>query len=169
MGEKYGGENRKRRTKLKSKQGGSGAKQGQCGDKIVELWSTEQKRSCMELHTASWPVRESNPGLRRERASSWPLDQQAVKSRRQDSNLRPLRPERSALPNWATPRCSWAFVLCCLPATRIYYHDSGKNASIFLKKKQIFKTNFPECGEKPGKALFYAGKWHFRLSGGSIS
>ena len=25
-------------------------------------------------------------------------------SRRQDSNLRPLRPERSALPNWATPR-----------------------------------------------------------------
>ena len=34
---------------------------------------------------------------------------------------------------------------------------------------QIFKTNFPECGKKPGKALFYAGKWHFRLSGGSIS
>ena len=25
-------------------------------------------------------------------------------SRRQDLNLRPLRPERSALPNWATPR-----------------------------------------------------------------
>ena len=86
-------------------------------------------------------------------------------SRRQDSNLRPLRPERSALPNWATPRCSWAFVLCCLPATRIYYHDSEKNASVFLKKKQIFKTNFPECGENPGNALFYAEKWHFRLSG----
>ena len=55
-----------------------------------------------------WPVRESNPGLRRERASSWPLDQQAVcfiiESRRRDSNTRPLRPERSALPNWATPR-----------------------------------------------------------------
>ena len=26
------------------------------------------------------------------------------KSRRRDSNTRPLRPERSALPNWATPR-----------------------------------------------------------------
>ena len=86
---------------------------------INENYDRYKKRSCMEFHTASWPVRESNPGLRRERASSWPLDQQAVKSRRQDSNLRPLRPERSALPNWATPRCSWAFVLCCLPATRI--------------------------------------------------
>ena len=28
-------------------------------------------------------------------------------SRRQDSNLRPLRPERSALPNWATPRLDY--------------------------------------------------------------
>ena len=26
-------------------------------------------------------------------------------SRWQDSNLRPLRPERNALPSWATPRC----------------------------------------------------------------
>ena len=64
------------------------------------LWKTQSN--------FRWPVRESNPGLRRERASSWPLDQQAVcfiiESRRRDSNTRPLRPERSALPNWATPR-----------------------------------------------------------------
>ena len=34
---------------------------------------------------------------------------QGLESRWQDSNLRPLRPERSALPNWATPRCrSWS-------------------------------------------------------------
>ena len=75
---------------------------------INENYDRYKKRSCMEFHTASWPVRESNPGLRRERASSWPLDQQAVcfiiESRRRDSNTRPLRPERSALPNWATPR-----------------------------------------------------------------
>ena len=67
-----------------------------------------KKEAVWKFHTASWPVRESNPGLRRERASSWPLDQQAVcfiiESRRRDSNTRPLRPERSALPNWATPR-----------------------------------------------------------------
>ena len=31
-------------------------------------------------------------------------------SRWQDSNLRPLRPERSALPNWATPR--WCLFDC---------------------------------------------------------
>ena len=30
-------------------------------------------------------------------------------SRWQDLNLRPLRPERSALPNWATPRCNYYF------------------------------------------------------------
>ena len=35
-GEKHEGENKKRRTKLESKQGGSGTKQGQSGDKIVE-------------------------------------------------------------------------------------------------------------------------------------
>ena len=44
---------------------------------INENYDRHKKRSCMEFHTASWPVRESNPGLRRERASSWPLDQQA--------------------------------------------------------------------------------------------
>lgn len=44
---------------------------------INENYDRYKKRSCMEFHTASWPVRESNPGLRRERASSWPLDQQA--------------------------------------------------------------------------------------------
>ena len=45
---------------------------------INENYDRHKKRSCMEFHTASWPVRESNPGLRRERASSWPLDQQAL-------------------------------------------------------------------------------------------
>lgn len=56
-----------------------------------------KKEAVWKFHTASWPVRESNPGLRRERASSWPLDQQAIfnfiQSRRRDSNTRPLRPE----------------------------------------------------------------------------
>ena len=37
-----------------------------------------KKEAVWKFHTASWPVRESNPGLRRERASSWPLDQQAL-------------------------------------------------------------------------------------------
>ena len=74
-----------------------------------------------------WPVRESNPGLRRERASSWPLDQQAifnfVQSRRRDSNTRPLRPERSALPNWATPRLDYV---------RKYNIDLRKCQQLFL-------------------------------------
>ena len=39
-----------------------------------------KKEAAWKFHTASWPVRESNPGLRRERASSWPLDQQAESS-----------------------------------------------------------------------------------------
>ena len=83
-------------------------------------------------------------------------------SRRQDSNLRPLRPERSALPNWATPRCSWAFVLRCLPATCIYYHDSEKNASVFLRKFQFFQKKFFRrifrVRRNPRKALFYKEK-----------
>ena len=37
-----------------------------------------KKEAVWKFHTASWPVRESNPGLRRERASSWPLDHQAL-------------------------------------------------------------------------------------------
>ena len=37
-------------------------------------------------------------GRRLSRLTNWP------QSRRQDSNLRPQRPERCALPNWATPR-----------------------------------------------------------------
>ena len=94
--------------------------------------------------------------------TAWPTGLDLYKSRRQDSNLRPLRPERSALPNWATPRCSWAFVLCCLPATRIYYHDSGKNASVFLRKFQFFPKKFFRrifrVRRNPRKALFYKEK-----------
>ena len=35
----------------------------------------------------------------------WDCSQSRFWSRWQDSNLRLLRPERSALPSWATPRC----------------------------------------------------------------
>ena len=50
MGEKHEGKNKKRRTKLESKQEGSGVKQGQ-NRRIDEVQN--KKRSCMELHTAS--------------------------------------------------------------------------------------------------------------------
>ena len=49
MGESMG-ENKKRRTKLESKQGGSGTKQGQ-NSRVDEVQN--KKRSCMEVHTAS--------------------------------------------------------------------------------------------------------------------
>ena len=52
-----------------------------------------------------WPIGESNPCYRRERAVSWPLDQWAIFIwlRRQDSNLRPSGYEPDELPT-APPR-----------------------------------------------------------------
>ena len=109
------------------------------------LWKTQSN--------FRWPVRESNPGLRRERASSWPLDQQAVcfiiESRRRDSNTRPLRPERSALPNWATPRYDFlafeavlisdSYILSRLPKKCKRFFE--KNWKSFKKLKKPFKIN----------------------------
>ena len=107
---------------------------------INENYDRHKKRSCMEFHTASWPVRESNPGLRRERASSWPLDQQAVcfiiESRRRDSNTRPLRPERSALPNWATPRYDF------LAFEAVLISDSYILSRLQKKCKRFFEKNW---------------------------
>ena len=107
---------------------------------INENYDRHKKRSCMEFHTASWPVRESNPGLRRERASSWPLDQQAIfnfiQSRRRDSNTRPLRPERSALPNWATPRYDF------LAFEAVLISDSYILSRLQKKCKRFFEKNW---------------------------
>ena len=99
-----------------------------------------KKEAVWKFHTASWPVRESNPGLRRERASSWPLDQQAifnfVQSRRRDSNTRPLRPERSALPNWATPRYDF------LAFEAVLISDSYILSRLQKKCKRFFEKNW---------------------------
>ena len=127
-----------------------------------------KKEAVWKFHTASWPVRESNPGLRRERASSWPLDQQAgIEATRFELATSASRTQRSTKLSHASMFLNVCFALF----TSDLYILSWlrKKCKRFLKKMQIFKTNFPECGKKPGKALFYAGKWHFRLSGGSIS
>ena len=55
--------------------------------------------------------------------TAWPTGLGLYKSRRQDSNLRPLRPERSALPNWATPRLDYV---------RKYNIDLRKCQQLFL-------------------------------------
>ena len=120
------------------------------------------------LLTFLWPHRESNPGLRRERASSWPLDHEAeIEATRFELATSASRTQRSTKLSHASMFLSVCFALF----TSDLYILSWlrKKCKRFLKKMQIFKTNFPECGKKPGKALFYAGKWHFRLSGGSIS
>lgn len=58
------------------------------------VWNTIQLHDLSGNRTRVYAVR----GRRLDRLTNRP------ESRRQDSNLRPLRPERSALPNWATPR-----------------------------------------------------------------
>ena len=108
------------------------------------VWNSIQLHDLSGNRTRVYAVR----GRRLDRLTNRP------ESRRQDSNLRPLRPERSALPNWATPRCSWAFVLRCLPATCIYYHDSEKNASVFWKKCKFLKQIFRNVGRSPEKPYF---------------
>ena len=59
------------------------------------VWNSIQLHDLSGNRTRVYAVR----GRRLDRLTNRP------ESRRQDSNLRPLRPERSALPNWATPRC----------------------------------------------------------------
>ncbi len=51
--------------------------------------------------------------------------------------------------------------MCCLPATRIYYHDSGKNASVFLKKMKNFKISFSGMWGEARKCLVLCGKMAF--------
>ena len=86
---------------------------------INENYDRHKKRSCMEFHTASWPVRESNPGLRRERASSWPLDQQAgIEATRFELATSASRTQRSTKLSHASMSLRLC-VLCCSPATRI--------------------------------------------------
>ena len=86
---------------------------------INENYDRYKKRSCMEFHTASWPVRESNPGLRRERASSWPLDQQAgIEATRFELATSASRTQRSTKLSHASMSLRLC-VLCCSPATCI--------------------------------------------------
>ena len=86
---------------------------------INENYDRYKKRSCREFHTASWPVRESNPGLRRERASSWPLDQQAgIEATRFELATSASRTQRSTKLSHASMSLRLC-VLCCSPATRI--------------------------------------------------
>ena len=78
-----------------------------------------KKEAVWKFHTASWPVRESNPGLRRERASSWPLDQQArIEATRFELATSASRTQRSTKLSHASMSLRLC-VLCCSPATRI--------------------------------------------------
>ena len=78
-----------------------------------------KKESVWKFHTASWPVRESNPGLRRERASSWPLDQQAgIEATRFELATSASRTQRSTKLSHASMSLRLC-VLCCSPATHI--------------------------------------------------
>ena len=109
-----------------------------------------------------WPVRESNPGLRRERASSWPLDQQAgIEATRFELATSASRTQRSTKLSHASIWFS-SLLKRCSSATPIYYHALQKNASVFLKKFQFFEKKFFRRifrdQEKPHKALFYKEK-----------
>ena len=122
---------------------------------INENYDKHKKRSCMEVPYSFMTCPGIEPGFTPWEGvvlTAWPSG--LNESRRRDSNTRPLRPERSALPNWATPRCSWTFVLRCLPATCIYYHDSEKNASVFWKKCKFLKQIFRNVGRSPEKPYF---------------
>ena len=122
---------------------------------INENYDRHKKRSCMEFHTASWPVRESNPGLRRERASSWPLDQQALVCISRGDKIRTCD---LCVPNAALyqtePRLDVFKALCFVLFTSDSYIIAWpwKKCKRFFEKisifsKKVISENLPGSGE----------------------
>ena len=120
-----------------------------------------KKEAVWKFHTASWPVRESNPGLRRERASSWPLDQQAgIEATRFELATSASRTQRSTKLSHASMFLSVCFVLFTsdpyiLSWLRKKCKRFFEKISIFPKKffRRIFRVR-----RNPRKALFYKEK-----------
>ena len=114
---------------------------------INENYDRYKKRSCMEFHTASWPVRESNPGLRRERASSWPLDQQAgIEATRFELATSASRTQRSTKLSHASMFLSVCFALFTSDLYIIAW--PWKKCKRFFEKisifwKKVFSANLP--------------------------
>ena len=106
-----------------------------------------KKEAVWKFHTASWPVRESNPGLRRERALSWPLDQQArIEATRFELATSASRTQRSTKLSHASMFLSVCFALFTsdlyiLSWLRKKCKRFFKKISIFPKK--VFSANFP--------------------------
>ena len=112
-----------------------------------------KKEAVWKFHTASWPVRESNPGLRRERASSWPLDQQArIEATRFELATSASRTQRSTKLSHASMFLSVCFALFTsdlyiLSWLRKKCKRFFKKISIFPKK--VFSANFPGSEKSP--------------------
>ena len=107
-----------------------------------------KKEAVWKYHTASWPVRESNPGLRRERASSWPLDQQAgIEATRFELATSASRTQRSTKLSHASMFLSVCFALFTSDLYIIAWpwkkckRFFEKNWKSFKKLKKPFKIN----------------------------
>ena len=138
---------------------------------INENYDKHKKRSCMEVPYSFMTCPGIEPGFTPWEGvvlTAWPTGlKSSIEATWFEHATSASRTQRSTKLSHASMFLSVCFALF----TSDLYILSWlrKKCKRFLKKMQIFKTNFPECGKKPGKALFYAGKWHFRLSGGSIS
>ena len=129
---------------------------------INENYDRYKKRSCMEFHTASWPVRESNPGLRRERASSWPLDQQAgIEATRFELATSASRTQRSTKLSHASMFLSVCFVLFTSDSYILSW--LRKKCKRFFEKIANFKNEFFQyMGRSPEMPYFM---WENGISG----
>ena len=92
------------------------------------VWNSIQLHDLSGNRTRVYAVR----GRRLDRLTIRPCN----KSRRRDSNTRPLRPERSALPNWATPRYDF------LAFEAVLISDSYILSRLQKKCKRFFEKNW---------------------------
>ena len=90
------------------------------------VWNSIQLHDLSGNRTRVYAVR----GRRLDRLTNRP------ESRRRDSNTRPLRPERSALPNWATPRYDF------LAFEAVLISDSYILSRLQKKCKRFFEKNW---------------------------
>ena len=129
---------------------------------INENYDKHKKRSCMEVPYSFMTCPGIEPGFTPWEGvvlTAWPT------GRNRGDKIRTCD---LCVPNAALyqtePRLDVLerFVLRCLPATCIYYHDSEKNASVFLRKFQFFQKKFFRrifrVRRNPRKALFYKEK-----------
>ena len=104
-------------------------------------WATEAPlKNAAAYCNSKWPVRESNPGLRRERASSWPLDQQAIFSFYNRGDV--IRTRDLCVPNAALYQTEPRLDMFFFAFEEVFISDSYILSRLPKKCKRFFEKNW---------------------------